>query len=113
LNKKWLYIYIAALLEVCWVSGLKYADGLLSWSATIIAIALSFYFVIKATSLLPVSTAYAVFTGLGAAGTVLVEIIFFDTPFSWIKIGLCTILITGVIGLKMVTTKQSPMKESI
>ncbi|WP_226669372.1 DMT family transporter [Metabacillus litoralis] len=104
MNKNWVLIYIAAIFEVCWVSGLKYSTTFTAWIATILAIMISFYLLIKATSLLPITTAYAVFTGLGAAGTVIAEILFFGTELNVIKIGLCAILISGVIGLKMVTS---------
>lgn len=113
MNKKWLFVYIAAIFEVSWVTGLKHADDALTWAGTILAIVISFYLLIKATNLLPVSTVYAVFTGLGAAGTVLVEIIFFSTPFSWMKIGLCAVLITGVVGLKVVTGEPEDQKGEV
>ncbi|MGM7723990.1 DMT family transporter [Metabacillus sp. Hm71] len=106
MNKKWLLVYIAGFFEVSWVAGLKHAQDPLAWIGTFSAIIISFYLLIKATNSLPVSTVYAVFTGLGAAGTVLAEIIFFDYPFNWVKIALCTVLISGVIGLKVVTSEH-------
>ncbi|MRX72041.1 QacE family quaternary ammonium compound efflux SMR transporter [Bacillus lacus] len=93
-------VFIAAVFEVVWVSGLKYADNLFMWTMTIIGIVVSFALLIRSTKRLPVSTVYAVFTGLGAAGTVLVETILFGEPFQWIKLFLILTLITGVAGLK-------------
>ena len=113
MNKKWLIIYVAALFEVSWVTGLKYADGALAWSGTVAAIIVSFYLLIKASSILPISTVYAVFTGLGAAGTVLVEILLFSSTFSWTKILLCAVLISGVIGLKLVTGERDLTKGEV
>lgn len=113
MNKKWLIIYVAALFEVSWVTGLKYADSALTWSGTVVAIIVSFYLLIKASNMLPISTVYAVFTGLGAAGTVLIEILFFSNSFSWAKILLCAVLISGVIGLKLVTGERDMTKEEV
>jgi paired small multidrug resistance pump len=113
MNKKWLMVYVAAIFEVSWVTGLKHAEDALSWSGTIIAIIISFYILIKASNVLPISTVYAIFTGLGAAGTVLIEILFFSTSFSWLKILLCALLISGVIGLKLVTGEQDVSKGTV
>ncbi|WP_340013287.1 multidrug efflux SMR transporter [Paenibacillus sp. FSL K6-1318] len=105
MNRSWLYVFIGACFEVLWVIGLKHSNDLVTWSGTILAIALSFALLIRAIALkLPVGTAYAVFTGLGTTGTVLTEMIFFGENFSFIKITLIAVLLTGVIGLKMVTT---------
>ena len=62
--------------EVIWVIGLKHANTFLTWTGTIIAIIISFYLLIMAGKKLPVGTAYAVFVGLGTAGTVISEILF-------------------------------------
>ncbi|MEY8743294.1 multidrug efflux SMR transporter [Bacillales bacterium AN1005] len=104
MNRSWLYVLIGACFEVLWVMGLKHADNVLTWTGTVIAIALSFALLIRAIALkLPVGTAYAVFTGLGTTGTVIVEILVFGEQFSVIKMLLIALLLTGVIGLKMVT----------
>ena len=73
-------VFIAAFFEVLWVIGLKHADNFWTWTGTIIAIIISFYLMIMAGRKLPVGTVYAVFVGLGTAGTVLSEILFFDEP---------------------------------
>ncbi|OAS87646.1 MULTISPECIES: DMT family transporter [Metabacillus] len=113
MNKKWLLIFVAAFFEVCWVTGLKHAEDPLAWIGTIFSIIISFYILISVTDSLPISTVYAVFTGLGAVGTVLVEILFYSTSFSWVKIGLCTVLISGVIGLKVVTPERDATKGEV
>src|SRR5690625_6316035 len=69
----WLYVLFAAIVEVFWVIGLKYAESLLEWTGTIIMIVFSFYFIIKACEKLPAGTVYAVFTGSGAAAIVLID----------------------------------------
>lgn len=102
----WLKVLLASLLEVFWVIGLAHADELWEWLGTIIAIAICNYLLIKATSELPTGTVYAVFVGLGTAGAVLSEILFFDEPFKVIKILLIVLLLVGVIGLKLVTDEK-------
>jgi len=106
MNKTWLSVIIAALFEVGWVVGLKHADGILEWGATIIAIIVSFTLMIMASRFLPVGTVYAVFVGLGTAGTVLAEIIWFGTPVQASKLVLIGVLLLGVIGLKMLSKEE-------
>lgn len=103
---QWLKVFIAAFFEVFWVIGLKHADDPLSWAGTILCIAVSFYLMIMAGKVLPVGTVYAVFVGLGTAGTVLSEIIFFGEPLKLSKIILVLILLLGVLGLKLVTNED-------
>ncbi|WP_066287771.1 DMT family transporter [Bacillus sp. FJAT-29937] len=102
----WLKVFIAAFFEVFWVIGLKYANDFWTWTGTVISIIVSFYVLIMAGKKLPVGTVYAVFVGLGTAGTVLSEIIFFDEPLKLSKIILVLILLAGVIGLKLVTNEE-------
>lgn len=101
---KWLKVILAGLVEIIWVTGLNNADSIFSWLFTLIFIILSFYLVINATKSLPVGTVYAIFVGIGAAGTVIVDILFFNQPFTFMKILLVTLLIIGIIGLKHSTT---------
>ena len=101
---KWLKVILAGLVEIIWVTGLNNADSIFSWLFTLIFIILSFYLVIDATKSLPVGTVYAIFVGIGAAGTVIVDMLFFNQPFTFMKILLVTLLILGIIGLKLSTT---------
>lgn len=103
MNTNWIKVFIGAFFEVFWVIGLKHANDFWSWTGTIISIIISFYVIILAGRKLPVGTVYAVFVGLGTAGTVLSEILFFGEPFKVEKIILILLLLTGVIGLKFVT----------
>src|SRR3954469_155092 len=102
----WIKVFIAAFFEVLWVIGLKHADDFWTWTGTVISIVISFYVMITAGRKLPVGTVYAVFVGLGTAGTVLSEILFFGEPFKVEKVLLILLLLAGVIGLKLVTKEN-------
>jgi paired small multidrug resistance pump len=110
MNRDWTFVFGAAFFEILWVIGLKHSSNWDSWIGTIIAIFISTYLLICATNRLPVSTVYAVFTGIGTMGTVLAEIIIFEELFSWIKLFLILLLLAGVFGLKMVTNEVSDEK---
>ncbi|MDU1848196.1 MULTISPECIES: DMT family transporter [Bacillaceae] len=112
MNKYWLMVFSAGIVEVAWVSGLKHASTFLEWSGTILAIVISFYLLIYTTKYLPIGTVYAVFTGLGTAGTVIAEIILFNEPINLVKILLILVLLIGVIGLKMVTDEGTNQEEA-
>ncbi|MGJ7919012.1 DMT family transporter [Neobacillus sp. LXY-4] len=107
MNKEWAKVYIGAFFEVIWVSGLKHADDLLTWISTIVSIIISFYMFIMAGRKLPLGTVYAVFVGLGTAGTVVAEILLFSEPFKAEKLFFILLLLVGVIGLKFVTHDQT------
>ncbi|MEO4055190.1 multidrug efflux SMR transporter [Solibacillus sp. CAU 1738] len=99
----WLQVVIAAVFEVGWVIGLKHAASPFEWIMTIICIVVSFYLMIHASGKLPVGTVYAVFVGLGTAGTVTADMVFFGEPVQIIKLLLIALLLTGVMGLKLVS----------
>ncbi|WP_042201078.1 DMT family transporter [Paenibacillus camerounensis] len=101
MNRSWIYIFIGALFEVVWVIGFKHADDFVTWGATVAALVVSFYLIITASIKLPVGTVYAVFTGLGTAGTVLAEMVLFDELVKPVKLLLIALLLAGVLGLKL------------
>lgn len=103
MNRNWLYIFIAVIFEVTWVTGLKHAYNLLTWTITVVAIVGCTIFLIKGTKRLPVGTAYAVFAGLGTGGTVMVEMLVFHEPVSAFKVFFIGMLLIGVIGLQIIT----------
>ncbi|RDX01212.1 DMT family transporter [Listeria kieliensis] len=107
MNTNWIKVFIAAFFEVFWVIGLKHATDTVEWIETIIAIIISFSLMIMAGRKLPVGTVYAIFVGLGTAGTVFSEILFFSEPFKLAKVLLILLLLAGVIGLKLVTKDQT------
>ena len=112
MTKEWVKVFFAAFFEVFWVIGLKHADDPWEWAGTAIAIAISFYALIAAGNKLPVGTVYAVFVGLGTAGTVLSEILFFGEPVKAAKLVLILVLLIGVIGLKLVTDETEGERSS-
>ena len=103
MDTNWLKVFVAAFLEIFWVMGLAHAYDFWTWSGTLITLIISNSLMISAAQVLPAGTVYAVFVGLGTAGTVLVEILFFEVPFDWRKLLLIGLLLAGVIGLKMMT----------
>lgn len=103
MNLNWIQVLVASFFEVWWVIGLTHAHNFLTWSVTIGLIILSTYLMMRAGRYLPVGTVYAVFVGLGTAGTVISEIVFFGEPFKWSKILFILLLLLGVVGLKLVT----------
>ncbi|WP_309120499.1 multidrug efflux SMR transporter [Paenibacillus sp.] len=102
MNRSWIYIFIGVLFEVVWVTGFKHAADVWTWAATVVSLVVSFALIIAASAKLPVGTVYAVFTGLGTVGTVVVEMVLFDEPARPIKLVLIAILLAGVIGLKVI-----------
>lgn len=108
MNTDWIKVIIAAFFEIGWVIGLKHANNFWEWTGTVVCIVVSFYLMIMAGKKLPVGTVYAVFVGLGTAGTVFADIIFFGESFKIAKIVLVMVLLGGVIGLKLVTKNPVP-----
>ncbi|WCM63700.1 DMT family transporter [Paenibacillus polymyxa] len=110
MNKTWLSVVVAALFEVGWVIGLKHAGGWLEWGGTLVAILVSFILMIMASRTLPVGTVYAVFVGLGTAGTVLAEILLFGAEVQGSKLLLIGVLLLGVVGLKIQSNREETRK---
>jgi paired small multidrug resistance pump len=106
MNRNWMYVFLAGLIEVVWVTGLKYSTSWWQWAITIAAIAISFDLIIRAAKKLPLGTVYAVFTGLGTGGTVLTEVLIFGEPFNIMKALLIMLLLGGVVGLKLITKED-------
>jgi quaternary ammonium compound-resistance protein SugE len=100
----WLALLAAGLFEIAWAFGLKYSDGLTRFwptAATLVAIALSFTLMAVALKSLPFGTAYAVWTGIGAAGSILVGMLVFSEPADPVRILCLTLIVAGMIGLKL------------
>ncbi|MBB4823404.1 paired small multidrug resistance pump [Sporosarcina luteola] len=108
----WFLVVVAAMFEVGWATGLKYADNGLTWTLTVVAIVVSFGTLIIASTRLPAATVYAVFVGLGTLGTVAVDIIFFGAAVNVGVILFVLLLLVGVLGLKSVTSNKKQQKEA-
>ena len=103
---KWIMLFIAGLLEVCWAVGLKYSHGFTKFVPSIITILGmigSFYFLSVALKTLPLGTAYAIWTGIGTVGTVILGIILFKEPLDIIRIVCIMLIIIGILGLKIIS----------
>jgi len=100
----WLYLLIAGLTEIGWAIGLKLSQGWTRpWPSTITAILMvvSFAFLSLALKTLPIGTAYAVWTGIGAAGTAIVGMYFFGESRDILRVLCIVLIIAGVVGLKL------------
>jgi quaternary ammonium compound-resistance protein SugE len=100
----WTYVFIAGLFEIGWAIGLKYSDGfrqLIPSVATVISFILSFYFLMLASKELPIGTAYAVWTGIGSVGVVLLGIVLFGESRDLLRIACIALIILGIVGLKV------------
>lgn len=100
----WLFLLIAGLLEVCWAVGLKYTDGfskLYPSIFTILTLIGSMYLLARASSVLPIGTAYGVWVGIGATGAAIYGIIFFNESASPAKIFFLSLLLISIVGLKL------------
>ena len=99
----WMYLLIAGLFEAAWAIGLKYAEGFTKlWPSifTIIAMGISLYFLALAIKTLPVGTAYAVWTGIGAFSTAILGIVLFSEPVHFSRIFFMLLLLVAIVGLK-------------
>ena len=100
----WLVLAVAGLFEVGWAIGLKYTDGFSKlWPslATAAAMVVSVVLLGWAMRSLPVGTAYAVWTGIGAVGTVVLGIVLFGEPATLGRLACVTLIVAGIIGLKV------------
>jgi len=101
----WLLLLLAGLFEVAWAIGLKYTDGFsrpLPTLLTLIAMAVSVLLLAMAVKQLPLGTAYAVWTGIGAVGTVLMGIWLFNEPATLARVLCLLLIIGGILGLKLI-----------
>ncbi|MGZ5282174.1 MAG: quaternary ammonium compound efflux SMR transporter SugE [Bacteroidia bacterium] len=101
----WFALLIAGLFEIAWAIGLKYSDGfskLYPSIFTIVCMLISFGLLSYAMKTLSVGTAYAVWTGIGAAGTVILGIFLFDDSREILRLFFLSLILIGIVGLKFV-----------
>ena len=103
----WFVLVCAGLLEVGWALGLKYTDGFTRpWptAATVVALVLSVALLSVAVRDLPLGTAYAVWTGIGTVGTVIVGIVLFGESMGVLRMVCLGAIVAGIVGLKVVSS---------
>jgi quaternary ammonium compound-resistance protein SugE len=102
----WLILLLAALFEVAWAVGLKYTHGFTRFwpsAGTVLALVTSVVLLAQAARTLPIGTAYAVWTGIGAAGTALLGLWLFQEPATPARLLSIALILAGVLGLKIVS----------
>lgn len=103
----WIYLGVAGALEVGWAITMKYSQGFTRVGPTIATYAMgltSFYFLALATERLPIGTAYAIWTGIGAAGTAILGIVLFAEPRDWPRLASLVLIVIGIAGLRLTAT---------
>jgi len=102
----WLYLFVAGLLEVGWAVGLKYTDGftrVVPTTLTVLSMVASLGMLGLALKALPLGTAYAIWTGIGTIGTVILGIALFGESANAVRLGCIALIVAGIIGLKAVS----------
>jgi quaternary ammonium compound-resistance protein SugE len=100
----WFLLVIAGLLEVGWAVGLKYTEGFTKLGpsiATLVCMIVSIVLLATALKTIPVGTGYAVWTGIGAVGTVIAGIVFLNEPAEVKRLACIALILAGIVGLKV------------
>ena len=98
----WVFLVIAGVFEITWAVGLKLSEGFTKlWPSvlTIAAMILSYVFLAQAVKSLPLGTAYAIWTGIGAVGVAVAGIVLFHEPASVLRLVSISLVVAGIIGL--------------
>lgn len=104
----WVYLLLAGLLETVWAVGLKWSDGFSRIGPsifTVVSMIASFWLLAVALRSLPLGTAYAVWTGIGATCTAIIGIAFLGESKDVLRLFCLGLIVAGIVGLKLVTTK--------
>ncbi len=102
----WIYLLVAGFFEIFWAVGLKISHGfsrLIPSALTLFGMVASFYFLSLALKKLPLSTSYAVWTGIGTAGTVLFGVFYFHESISAAHVICVALIICGIVGLRFLS----------
>ena len=102
-NRAWLYVIVAGLFEVVWAIGLKYSQGFSRpWpsAVTVVAMLVSMWLLAQAIRVLPASTGYAVWVGIGAVGTAMLGIILLGESRQPMRLLSIALIVVGIVGLK-------------
>ena len=101
----WSILFLAGLFEIAWAIGLKYTEGYTKLWPTIFTVGgmvVSVWLLGIASKNLPIGTAYAIWTGIGAVGTVILGIILFHEPVNAVRLICLGMIVSGIIGLKLI-----------
>jgi quaternary ammonium compound-resistance protein SugE len=102
----WILLVVAGLFEIGWAIGLKYTEGFTRlWPSvwTVASMVVSIVLLGLALKTIPIGTGYAVWTGIGAAGTAILGIILFAEPATALRLGSIGLIVAGIVGLKLVS----------
>ena len=102
----WTILFVAGLMEIGWAIGLKYTEGFTRPVASVLTLACMLASIVLlglAVKTLPIGTAYAVWTGIGAVGTAILGIILFGDPATALRLVCIGLIVAGIVGLKLVT----------
>ena len=100
----WLFLFLAGLTEIGWAIALKYSHGftrIIPSVITIVVMISSFFLLAQSLKTIPIGTSYAIWTGIGIVGTVILGIILFDEPISFIRLLFLSLILIGIVGLKL------------
>jgi quaternary ammonium compound-resistance protein SugE len=100
----WVILFVAGLVEVAWAVGLKYTAGFTRLWPSVLTVAgglVSFVLLARAAKELPIGTAYAVWTGIGAVGTAIVGIALLHESRDWLRIACIALIVLGIAGLRL------------
>ncbi|KAF5041414.1 MAG: multidrug efflux SMR transporter [Sedimentibacter saalensis] len=103
---EWIYLVTAGFFEVGWAIGLKYSQGftkMLPSAITVAGMVASFYFLSLSLKSLPLGNAYAIWTGIGTVGTVVLGIILFKEPINVMRTICIALIVVGIVGLKLIS----------
>ncbi|MEX1099314.1 MAG: multidrug efflux SMR transporter [Bacteriovoracaceae bacterium] len=103
MSSAWLMLLLAGLLEISWAGGLKYTDGFTRLGPsvfTILTLMGSMYFLAKATQVIPLGTAYAIWVGIGTIGAVALGVLLFKESMNFSRMFFLSLLLVSIIGLK-------------
>jgi len=106
INMAWFYLLIAGIFEIAWAIGMKFTQGFSRLWPTVgvmVLMLLSVYFLSLATRSISIGTAYAIWTGIGIAGTSVFGMLMFDESTSIVRVLLILLILVGIIGLRLVS----------
>src|SRR5512136_2646313 len=103
----WLILIVAGTFEIAWAVGLKFTHGLTRFWPSVLTVTgglVSFALLAQAAKSLPIGTAYAVWTGIGAVGTALLGMILFDEPRDFVRLACILLIVMGIAGLRLASS---------